>query len=104
MSVLDGRKIPSATMSETLLPSRATLTLDQERVFRYLEYGGASPSKRVLKKLNQLIPKAREMAQPQALSRICSVGEAADLHKNDLPRPIRRAELLAFGLCTVGSV
>ena len=105
MPVLDGREFPSATMSETLLlPSHATLTIDQQRVFRYLEYGGASPSKPVLKKLNQLIPKAREMAQPQVLSRICSVGEATDLHKNDLPEPIQRAELLAFGLCTVGSI
>lgn len=105
MPVLDGREFPSATMSETLLlPSHARLTIDQERVFRYLEYGGASPSKPVLKKLSQLIPKAREMAQPQALSRICSVGEAADLHRNDLPKPIQRAELLAFGLCTVGSI
>lgn len=105
MPMLDGREFPSATRSETLLlPSHATLTIDQERVFRYLGYGGASPSKPVLKKLNQLIPKAREMAQPQVLSRICSVGEATDLHKNDLPEPIQRAELLAFGLCTVGSI
>jgi len=105
MSMLDGRKIPSATMSETLLlPSHTTLTLNQGLVFRYLEYGSASPSKLVLKKLNQLIPRARELAQPQVLSRICRVGEAADLHKDDLPKPIQCAELLAFGLCTVGSI
>jgi len=73
-------------------------------VFRYLEYGGNSPSKPVLKKLNQLIPKARELAQPQVLSRICGIKEATNLDEDDLPEPIQRAELLVFGLCTVGSM
>jgi len=73
-----------------------------ERVFRYLEYGGSSPSAPVLRKLQKLVPEARTLAQPRVLCQICSVGEAADLRKDDLPAPIQRASFLAFGLVTVG--
>ncbi|MCK4392226.1 hypothetical protein KAX17_04920 [Candidatus Bipolaricaulota bacterium] len=79
-----------------------TVELSPERVFRYLEYGGASPSKPVLEKLDELIPMARKLAQSRTLSRICGVGEAENLHENDLPTPIQGASFLAFGLVTVG--
>ncbi len=79
-----------------------TIELIPERVFRYLEYAGSSPSKPILEKLNELTPKARELVEPQALSKISRVKEAASLHKNDLPTPIQNAAFLAFGLCTVG--
>ena len=73
-----------------------------ECVFRYLEYGGSSPSAPVLRKLQKLVPEARTLAQPRVLCQICSVGEAADLRKDDLPAPIQGASFLAFGLVTVG--
>jgi len=79
-----------------------TVELSPERIFRYLEYGGSSPSKPVLEKLEELIPNARELAQPRTLSRICKMGEEVNLHKNDLPTPIQGASFLAFGLVTVG--
>ncbi|MCK4411091.1 hypothetical protein KAV67_02300, partial [Candidatus Bipolaricaulota bacterium] len=79
-----------------------TVELSPERVFRYLEYGGSSPSKPVLEKLKVLTPMARKLAQSRTLSRICGVGEAVNLHKNDLPTPIQGASFLAFGLVTVG--
>ena len=79
-----------------------TVELSPERIFRYLEYGGSSPSKPVLEKLDELIPKARGLVEPQALSQISRVKEAASLHKNNLPTPIQNTAFLAFGLCTVG--
>jgi len=79
-----------------------TVELPLERVFRYLEYAGSSPSKPILEKINALIPKTRGLAKPQTLSSISSVKEAASLHKNDLPTPIQNTAFLAFGLCTVG--
>jgi hypothetical protein len=90
-------------MAETLFAGvQEPVELPQERVFRYLEYGGSSPSKPVLEKLKVLTPKARKLAQPRILSRICKMGEAENLHENDLPTPIQGALFLAFGLCTVG--
>ncbi len=79
-----------------------TVELSPERIFRYLEYGGSSPSKPILEKLKVLTPMARKLAQPRTLSRICKMGEAVNLHKNDLPTPIQGASFLAFGLVTVG--
>jgi len=76
--------------------------LSPERVFRYLEYGGSSPSAPVLRKLEELVPKARILVQSRVLCRICSVDEGADLRKDDLPAPIQDASFLAFGLVTVG--
>jgi hypothetical protein len=76
--------------------------LSSERVFRYLEYGGSSPSKPILEKINALIPKVHGLAEPQTLSNISRVKEVASLHKNDLPTPIQNAAFLSFGLCTVG--
>ena len=90
-------------MPETLSTVvRGTVELPLERVFRYLEYAGSSPSKPILEKVNSLIPKTRGLAKPQTLSNISRVKEAASLHKNDLPSPIQNAAFLAFGLCTVG--
>jgi len=68
-----------------------TVELSPERIFRYLEYGGSSPSKPILEKLKVLTPMARKLAQPRTLSRICKMGEAVNLHKNDLPTPIQGA-------------
>jgi len=79
-----------------------TVELSPERVFRYLEYGGSSPSKPILEKLKVLTPMTRKLAQPQTLSKISKVKEVASLHKNDLPPPIQGASFLAFGLATVG--
>ena len=90
-------------MAETLSTVvQETVELPLERVFRYLEYAGSSPSKPILEKINTLIPKARELVEPRALSKISRVKEAASLHKNDLPTPIQDASFLAFGLVTVG--
>jgi len=80
-----------------------TVELSPERIFRYLEYGGSSPSKPILEKLKVLIPTARKLAQPQTLTRICGVGEAENLLKDDLPSPIQDASFFAFGLVTVGN-
>ena len=92
-------------MSEKLPEvAQATIELTPKRVFRYLEYAGSSPSRPILEKLNELTPKVRELVQPQALSQISGVKEAASLHKNDLPTPIQNAAFLAFGLCTVGPI
>ena len=74
-----------------------------ERVFRYLEYGRSSPSAPVLRKLEKFVPEARTLAQPRVLCQICSVSEAVDLCKDDVPAPIRGASFLAFGLVTVGA-
>ena len=90
-------------MSEKLLEvAQATIELTSQRVFRYLEYAGSSPSKPILDKLNELTPKARGLVEPQALSQISRVKEAVSLHKNNLPTPIQNTAFLAFGLCTVG--
>lgn len=90
-------------MAETLFAGvQEPVELSQERIFRYLEYAGSSPSGPILEKLNELTPKARRLAQPQTLTRICKIGEAENLHKNDLPTPIQGASFLAFGLVTVG--
>jgi len=78
------------------------LDLPPERVLRYLEYGGSSPSKPILKRLNELIPEARRLIQPKTLSRICRA-EEAKLTEDVLPAPILGAEFLAFGLCTAGA-
>ena len=74
-----------------------------ERVFRYLEYGGSSPSAPVLRKLKELVPKARTLMQSRVLCQICSANEGADLRKDDLPSPIQDASFFAFGLVTVGN-
>ena len=79
-----------------------TVELSPERIFRYLEYGGSSPSAPVLRKLEKLVPKARTLAQPRVLCQIYSDSEVAGLCKDDLPAPIQGASFLAFGLVTVG--
>jgi len=78
-----------------LIEVEGAVELSLERVFRYLEYGGSSPSNPVLRKLEELVPKARTLV-------ICSVDEGADIHKDSLPSPIQDASFLAFGLVTVG--
>ncbi len=79
-----------------------SLDLLPERVLRYLEYGGSSPSKLILKRLKQIKPEAHRLIQPKTLSRICRA-EEAKLTKDVLPAPILGAEFLAFGLCTAGA-
>jgi len=74
-----------------------------ERVFRYLEYGGSSPSAPVLRKLEKLAPTARTLVQPMVLCRIRSVNEGSYLRKDDLPSPIQEASFFAFGLVTLGN-
>ena len=87
----------------TLIEVEGAVELSSERVFRYLEYGGSSPSTPVLRKLEELVPKARTLVQSRALCRICSADEAADIHKDSLPAPIQDASFFAFGLVTVGN-
>ena len=86
----------------TLIEVEGAVALSPERVFRYLEYGGSSPSAPVLRKLEELVPKALTLAQPRALCRIRSIDEVVDLRKDDLPAPIQGASFLTFGLVTVG--
>ena len=91
-------------MDETLSTvMRGAVELSAERVFRYLEYGGSSPSAPVLRKLEKLAPKARALVQSRVLCRICSVDKAADLRKDGIPAPIQDASFFAFGLVTVGN-
>ncbi len=85
-----------------LIEVEGAVELSPERVFRYLEYGGSSPSGPVLRKLEKLVPKARTLVHPRGLCRICSVDEGAALRRDDLPSPIQDASFLAFGLVTVG--
>jgi len=90
-------------MAERLsIEVEGTIEPSPERVFRYLEYGGSSPSVPVLRKLKELVPKSHILMQPRALCQICSANEGVALRKDDLPSPIQDASFFAFGLVTVG--
>jgi hypothetical protein len=90
-------------MTEQLsIEVEGTIEPSPERVFRYLEYGASSPSAPVLRKLKELVPKARTLSQSRVLCRIRSVNEETALCKDDLPTPIQGASFFAFGLVTVG--
>ncbi len=73
-----------------------------DRVFRYLEYGSASPSKAIEGRILAILPRAKQLLEPKTLLKL---REANDLVRDtdyDLPMPIREAAMFAFGLCTVG--
>lgn len=91
-------------MAERLsIEVEGTIEPSPERVFRYLEYGGSSPSAPVLRKLEKLVPTARTLVQPRVLCQIRSVNGGSYLRKDDLPSPIQDASFFAFGLVTVGN-